>query len=286
MPEPNRGRDTVPASTFADAELVAIFNRVYSDYFVPITVNDAAWQGMVERFDLDLEASRVAAGGDGIALLGIRGERGWVGGMGVVPEARRNGTGRVLMKALIEQARMRAVTEVRLEVLEQNRPAIALYEALGFRRSRELEVWSLSDTIEPGRAREIDAEDALAWIAARRSEPEPWQRADISVRRSAAPGQPLRGLELREQGQRTAAAVAIVVASRVSLLQMCVTGDEPAAQARALCSAARAWAPVLRFLNVPADAPAAAVLRDAGGTLEARQLEMRLDLAPAPEASR
>ncbi|HUK62202.1 MAG TPA: GNAT family N-acetyltransferase, partial [Dongiaceae bacterium] len=185
MAEPIRPRATVPASTLPDAELMALFNRVYSDYFVPVAVNDAAWQGLVRRFDLDLEASRVTAEGDGIAMLGIRGTRGWVGGMGVTPEARRRGTGRVLMEALIEQARARAVTEVQLEVLEQNAPAIALYEALGFRRVRELDVWALSAPVDPGTAREVDPEDALAWIAARRAAPEPWQRAEESVRRFA-----------------------------------------------------------------------------------------------------
>jgi ribosomal protein S18 acetylase RimI-like enzyme len=276
MSVPDGRRKTVPASTLADAELMALFNRVYSDYFVPVTLNEAAWQGLVRRFDIDLEASRVTADGGGIALLGLRGARGWVGGMGVAPEARRRGDGRLLMETLIEQARLRAVTEVGLEVLEQNAPAIALYEALGFRRFRMLDVWSLSAPLEPGRAREVDAADALAWIASKRTAPEPWQRADESVRRFAAPGQPLRGLELREQGQRTGAAVAIVVAGRASLLQLAVTGERPVEQATALCAAARAWAPVVRFLNVPSEDPAAAALREAGGLLEARQLEMTL----------
>jgi hypothetical protein len=198
--------------------------------------------------------------------------------MGVAPEARRRGAGRALMVGLVEQARLRAVTEVGLEVLEQNAPAITLYEALGFRSFRLLDVWSLSAPLDPGPAREVDADDALAWIASHRTAPEPWQRAEESVRRFAAPEQPLRGLELREHGQRTAAALAIVVSGRVSLLQLVAAGERPVEQARALCALARAWAPVLRFLNVPTDDPAATALRTAGGQLEARQLEMTLPL--------
>ncbi len=271
---PTPGPRTVPASTLSDAELVALFNRVYADYFVPVTVSDAGWQALVRRFDLDLEASRVAADGSGLAMLGIRGVRGWVGGMGVVPGGRRRGTGRALMEALLAQARLRAVTEVVLEVLEQNAPAIALYESLGFRRVRTLDVWSLSSPLPPGAAREIDADDAMAWIAGRRAAPEPWQRDDASVRRFPAPGQPLRGLEVRENGRRVGAAVAIVVLDRASLLQVEVDGARPLEAARALCAAARGWGATLRFLNVPADHPAAAALREGGATLEARQFEM------------
>jgi len=167
-----------PASTLADAELIALFNEVYSDYFVPVAVDEAAWQGLVGRFDIDLEASRVTADRSGLALLGVRGGRGWVGGMGVVPAARRRGEGRALMLALIEQARSRAVRTLMLEVLEQNAPAIALYEALGFRPVRELEVWALDAPIPPGEARETDPDEVMAWISARRLVPEPWQRQD------------------------------------------------------------------------------------------------------------
>src|SRR5262249_5720447 len=153
-----------------------------------IEADAAAWQALVSRFDLDLEASRVAVDGSGLALLGLRGARGWVGGMGVDPDHRRHGTGRALMAALIEQARLRAVRTLMLEVLDQNRPAIALYEALGFERVRSLDVWLLSAPLEsPLHAREIPADEALAWIAERRTQPEPWQRDEASVRRFASP---------------------------------------------------------------------------------------------------
>jgi GNAT superfamily N-acetyltransferase len=271
--------EILPASTLADERLIEIFNRVYSDYFVHIAVDPAAWQGMVRRFDIDLEASRVAADGSGIALLGLRGTSGWVGGMGVAPDARRHGAGRALMQALIEQARARAVSALGLEVLEQNLPAIALYEALGFRRTRMLDVWLLeAPLLATEHAREMAADEALAWIAEQRSEPEPWQRADESVTRFATPETPLRGFEVREHGIRTGAAVALVTPARASLLQMTITGEPAIEIARALCVAARGAAPALRFLNVPSHQPAAQALYQAGAKLEARQLEMTLAL--------
>ena len=47
---------------------------------------------MVEKYDLDREASRLAYDGDegvGFGNLGVRGEDAWIGGVAVVPAARR-----------------------------------------------------------------------------------------------------------------------------------------------------------------------------------------------------
>ncbi len=269
--------DIVPAGSLRTPELVELFNRAYADYFVPIQLDEAAWAGMLTRFDVNLEASRVAPGA-GIVLLGVRDDRAWVGGMGVVPEARRTGVGRRLMVSLAEQARARAVREVQLEVLEQNTPAIALYESLGFCRTRQLDVWALDRALEAPGAREIDADDALQWIAAHRREREPWQRETASVRRFASALHPLRGLEVLAGGRRAGAAVGLAAGGRASLLQLEATGELAVGVARELIAAARGWAPVVRFLNVPSEHVAATVLREEGAVLEARQHEMVLTL--------
>jgi GNAT superfamily N-acetyltransferase len=272
--------EIVAASSLADERLLEIFNRVYSDYFVHVALDHPAWRAMLSRFDLDLEASRVARDGSGIALLGLRGPRGWVGGMGVDPEARRRGAGRALMAALIEQARARAVSRLGLEVLEQNALAIALYESLGFRHVRMLEVWLLETPLASSlHAHEIGADDALAWIARHRRDPEPWQRASESVVRFATPEHPLRGFEVRERGERLGAAVALVLPARASLLQMALAGEPAEELARTLCVGARGGLAALRFLNVPSGHAAARVLQAAGAKLEARQHEMALDLS-------
>jgi hypothetical protein len=129
-------------------------------------------------------------------------------------------------------------------------------------------------------ARAIPAADARAWIAARRTAPEPWQRADGSLDRFDVPETPLRGLELAADGVRTGAAVALVAGGRASLLQMAVEGADPVAGARALIAGAGAWAHSVRFLNVPADHAAATALAAAGAALEACQFEMTLALEP------
>ncbi len=62
---------------------------------------------MDDAFDLDLDASRIAyRDGEPVGLgnLGLRGEDAWIGGVGVVPSARRSGVGEALMRGLHEQA--------------------------------------------------------------------------------------------------------------------------------------------------------------------------------------
>lgn len=51
-----------------------------------------------------------------------------------LPVARGKGVGRRLMEALERAAKKRGCDRLRLEVREKNRPAIALYESLSYRR--------------------------------------------------------------------------------------------------------------------------------------------------------
>ncbi|WP_010141647.1 GNAT family N-acetyltransferase [Oceanicola sp. S124] len=55
--------------------------------------------------------------------------------LAVDPAARRQGTGRALVAAFLSEARRRGAATALLEVAADNGPAIALYEASGFRRS-------------------------------------------------------------------------------------------------------------------------------------------------------
>jgi len=54
-------------------------------------------------------------------------------GMGVHPNYRGQGLGRRLLTACIEKAWAKGLTRIELEAREDNEPAIALYEKLGFK---------------------------------------------------------------------------------------------------------------------------------------------------------
>ena len=259
-----------PASDRSHAELAAIFNAGYEGYFTPFNVDEAAFRFMVETWDDDLDASRVAVvDGEpaGIAKLAIRGERGWIAGVGVAMPHRGTGVGEALMRGVIAEARSRGLREVWLEVLVQNEPAIRLYEKLGFERVRGLEIWTLEDLgAEAHDAEPVPAEQAHGRIRADRTWREPWQRDDESVANYTG----VEGLEsargavlFRRSGERA------------SLLQG-VAADEDAA--RGLLQSLPPGPTGLTWLNGPEGDVFNAAIASLGGTRDHRQHELVLSL--------
>ncbi|HET9115486.1 MAG TPA: GNAT family N-acetyltransferase [Gaiellaceae bacterium] len=258
------GLEIHSARSLPPAERAELFNAAYEGYHVPFHVDVATLEFMDDAFDLDLDASRIAfRDGDPVGLgnLGVRGEDAWIGGVGVVTAARRSGVGEALMQALHEQARERGVRRVWLEVIVENSGAFALYEKLGYRTIRDLEVWSLPAADEADLPmREVPVAEAQARVRELGSAREPWQRADETI---ANYGDAL-GLATDE------GAALYRTGGAVQLLQ--VAGDAE---------------PLLRFLrglgsvsvlNLPEDDPAAAALRSLGAAVAVRQHEMLLEL--------
>lgn len=263
--------ELVPASTLDHPRLAALFTACYEGYPVPVHVNEATLDFMVDSSSLDLGRSRIAVlDGEpvGVALLGVRRPRGWIGGLGVVSPARRHGAGLALMEAVLAEAWAAGLREVSLEVLEGNEAAISLYERLGFARNRMLEVWSWAGDPPPSAAVPAEVGEAQAWIRAHRSVHEPWQRADESLVRMA----PTDALSI-EGG----AALLRAGSGRVSVLQLAAESDGAATD---LLAAARALGE-LHFLNVPEGDAASVALGKLGGTIDMRQHELVLQRAPA-----
>ena len=253
------------ARALPPAERAELFNAAYEGYLLPFHIDERQLASMDEMFDLDLDASRIALR-DGVAVglgnLCVRGEDAWIGGVGVVTAARRSGIGEALMRALHEQARERGIRRVWLEVIVENTGAFALYEKLGYRTLRDVEVWSLPAAEESDfEANEVAATEAHARIRELRSGREPWQRADGTL----AHYSDASGL-VTDAG----AAVYRRPGDAVQLVQI-------AGEAEPLLRALRAFGPV-SVLNLPQDDPAAPVLRELGGSVVVRQHEMLLEL--------
>jgi GNAT superfamily N-acetyltransferase len=231
----------VPAATLTLEELAALFTAGYEGYFTPIRVDEGTLRYMVDAWDIDLARSR-AVPGVGVCNLGVRGERGWIGGLGVVPSERRHGVGRALMEAVLDAA----PPLVTLEVIEQNEPAIKLYEDLGFERTRVLEVWSLP---EPPLAEARKAEPSplgqtdLPWQREDESLPADYERYEVDGGAMLLRGATIFQLDARDEE----AAVALL--SRGTKLQ---------------------------YVNVPEGDLASAAMRELGGALDLRQFEMQL----------
>lgn len=248
------------ARTLSVGERAELFTAAYEGYVVPMRIDEASLAWMEEKFDFDLDASRIAyRDGEpaGLANLAVRGRDAWIGGVGVVASARRAGLGEALMRAVHEEARTRGVQRVWLEVIVENTGAFALYEKLGYELVQDVEVWTLPAAEGEHAGREVPVSEVKAQLPERR---EPWQRADGTLSHY----DDVRGL-VTESG-----AMLFCVRSSAQLQQY--TG-EPEPLLRAL----RTFGDV-SVLNLPADDPAAAVLRELGGSVTVRQHEMLLEL--------
>jgi GNAT superfamily N-acetyltransferase len=274
--------DIRPAAELDRAELLHLFNASYSDYLVPMRMRAADLDEHLDLNTIDLTVSRVAHAGEpaAFALVGRRGEEGWIGGMGTHPDHRRRGLGEAALRAAVAAARHDGCAEVRLEVITGNLRAIALYEKLGFRRSRELVVAQL-DPAQDQRGSgapddtvvEVGDRDAERWVARHGTGPEPWQRAGAVLARLRERGTPLRGVTVQQRGRTRAAAVLRDQETVTGVLQIAA---EDAAAAAGLLRAVAAPERVVRLVNVPDGDPAVAALPRLGADLVARQYEMRL----------
>ena len=269
----------VTARSLPLAELVRVFNLGFSDYLVPMQMDEAALADHIAHNDIDPECSRVAVDVEpvGFALAARRGNEAWIGGMGTSPPYRRIGLGARTLRAAIAALAAAGVDTVWLEVLEGNVAAIALYEGLGFRQVRHLEIWSLApgvvrDAIDRVEQRGLDVDAAHAWIAAHRSSREPWQRADASIVRMRERGVPLTGLAVQRSGAIAGAAICASDGVTVRVLQIAAV-DRAAARDVVIAAAGEL---TLRLANVPGDDLFSGVLRRLGAGLTAVQHEMRL----------
>jgi ribosomal protein S18 acetylase RimI-like enzyme len=258
------GLEIRSARSAPPAERAELFNAAYEGYLIPFHVDVGALEFMDDAFDLDLDASRIAfrAGAAvGLGNLGVRGEDAWIGGVGVVTAARRSGIGEALMRALHEQARERGIRRVWLEVIFENAGAFALYEKLGYRTVRDVEVWSLPAADEDASAaREVPAGEAQARINELGGAREPWQRANETIENYGD----ARGLATDD------GAALFRAGGAVQLLQV-------AGEARPILSFLRGVGAV-SVLNLPQDDPAASTLLALGATVVVRQHEMLLEL--------
>jgi ribosomal protein S18 acetylase RimI-like enzyme len=243
------------------AERTELLNAAYAGYVMPFHVDETQLAWMEEKFDVDLDASLIAwREGEpvGLANLAARGDEGWVAGVGVVSSARREGHGERLMRALHDEARSRGLRRLWLEVIDANAGAIALYEKLGYQHVQDVELWTLPQA-EDGApdAPEVPVEEAKERVGTKH---EPWQRADGTL----AHYDDVRGL-VTDDG-----AMLFCVRSTAQLQQY---AGEPGP----LLEALRTFGDVY-ILNLPAEDPAATVLRELGGSVVVRQHEMLLEL--------
>jgi ribosomal protein S18 acetylase RimI-like enzyme len=129
-----------PADRLDLPALTELWNLAYSGYAVPLNFSSEMLQRHIDRSGASLAISRVLwreGVACGISLAALRGERGYLAGFGIGPEARRQGLGALLLEAQVDAWHQQGLKQARLEVMEAN-PARHLYAQAGFVAQRRL----------------------------------------------------------------------------------------------------------------------------------------------------
>jgi ribosomal protein S18 acetylase RimI-like enzyme len=260
--------------------LAAAFTLVYTDYFTPAQV-DAAWaRRHVRANDIRLELSPLWLDERGevvaLAMLGVRGERGWIGGFGVAPAYRGQGMSHELTRTTLDIARVVGLRQVQLEVITRNERAIGVYERAGFRRTRDLRIFSARPDVAGQVARAdvaatpTDDVNALLDQRARVSTIQPaWQREPASL----AADDSLQALVLGTATRPDGYAVFRVGPSALSLTDVAVADADRAADllgALAHVHPGRG----MSLVNEPEESPLSDLLGQLGWDEPLRQHEM------------
>jgi ribosomal protein S18 acetylase RimI-like enzyme len=190
---------TRPASNYLLADLVQVLNRGFEQYFVPIQFTNSTFLNMLSKDGIDLSASRVLLADDrpcGIALIARRAARraSRLAAMGIALDTRGKGAGTWLMKELIAEAHERGEHEMVLEVIEQNQPAVRLYENYGFKRIRRLIgcIRQGGEVKQEGELQEFDVNELGRLITQHGLPDLPWQLSRESITQMDPPARVFR----------------------------------------------------------------------------------------------
>ncbi|NDJ34751.1 MAG: GNAT family N-acetyltransferase [Chloroflexi bacterium] len=271
----------MPADEVPQRDYVQALNAAYADYYVPIYVTPHFFREMLRRESIDIGASVAAVVGNevvGTSLLGVRGPRGWIGGVGVVPGWRRQGIARLMMERVLETAHSLDLSRIQLEVIDENAPAIHLYESLDFQATRTLFVMYCSkpqaehpghhpfdlNRIGPPLVRALRALEQIP------HPPDPWQREIASIK--AMRGQ-TRAVLASEQ--RELAGVCLYSGDTLGIGILGLACHSPFTGQVLLAELFRRYPnAAYTYLNVPANDPQLPALEAMGFTVGVTQYEM------------
>jgi len=211
--------------------------------------------GNYRVYNADLEHSVVARDGGGrivgIAVLARRGNRAYLVDFGVMPDFRRQGIGRRLMEAFLEETRRTGARTVELaaDAGKTANPAVRLYEGAGFRTVRKLVALQANAAelvLEHAAAdvRPCDVGVLLDWYGGERSPQPMWERelpsllAETDARALLAGSERALLLYAWRPGFGT-----------IELLHLGIAPEAEAEDVRALLGVAAREAPTARLLD-------------------------------------
>lgn len=180
-----------PIFEYSSAELASVVTHCFEDYVAPFKLEGAQFDYRFRPEDLDPKASCVWVDGEETAALALIARRGWtcrLAAMAVAKAYRAHGVGKFVMETVIAQARDRGDHRMVLEVIEQNPPAIGLYERVGFNKVRRLAGYVRP--YRPGQAAGLEEIDPLVFCRSMVSECNldlPWDLVPETLSAKAPP---------------------------------------------------------------------------------------------------
>ncbi|MEI7984725.1 MAG: GNAT family N-acetyltransferase [Armatimonadota bacterium] len=129
------------AIEFTASQLAEAVTTCFEGYIMPFIIDAPAFERRFRPEGLDSQASIILKNGENPAAVCLIARQGWtsrVAAMAIAPAFRRQGVGQHLMNLVIEESRKRNDHRLVLEVIEQNPPAIGLYESVGLTKIRRL----------------------------------------------------------------------------------------------------------------------------------------------------
>ncbi len=185
-----------PFPDYGLSESLALMNFGFSDYFVPIQLALPMYLNMSRTESVDFTISRIIYLDDeavGVALLARRGWTSRLAAMSIAPASRGRGAGRAAMNLILSEASSRGDRSMTLEVIENNAPAVRLYESCGFKTWRRLVSYEsplpVKNTTEHYSVlKEVDIREVAALVTTHGLDELPWQISRESPSQSNPPG--------------------------------------------------------------------------------------------------
>lgn len=187
--------ELLPLLDYGLEQAVVLMNLGFSDYFVHFEMNLPAFLGMARSESIDLSSSRILwqdGQAAGLALIARRGWNSRLAAMCLTPAARRQGVGRASMNALLAEAEQRGERVMELEVIEENTPAVRLYQSSGFQTIRRLVSFETPESVhqetQGEQPVEVDIRQAARQVTLHGLSDLPWQVSGESLANSGPPG--------------------------------------------------------------------------------------------------
>ena len=124
------------------AELAELFNRAFADYFVKIELSTEILQDKIDSEGILLNKSVGVFSNSkpiGFVLHAIRNKVAYNAGTGVIPKFRGNNYTSKMYDYILPLLKKEGVSDIVLEVIEQNTAAIKSYRKIGFGKEMNLE---------------------------------------------------------------------------------------------------------------------------------------------------